>query len=129
MATPVIGHEFLLGAYRALYEDIVRWLPELNRKALEWDLSHLERLVENRGQRYLTIDLPDFGKFFENSLCSGLMPDCTVPGFGRLRCKRTSDSRPRLFWALLSRVFSSDRTLKKSPCHLSIFLLGSYATS
>lgn len=124
MATPENGREFLLGAYRALYQDAIRWIPELNRKSLEWDQIQLERLVESRGQRFFTIDLPEFGKAFEAALNSGSLGDISVPGFGRLRCKRRpKDKRPRLFWAFLSRVLSSGRHLRENPCSLSIFFI------
>jgi len=118
------GHEFLLGAYRALLKDAIRWIPELNRKAIEWDLIQLERLVVSKGLRYFTIDLPEFGKAFEAALDSGTLGACTVPGFGRLRAKRRpDDKRPRLFWAFLSRVLTSACHLKENPCTLSIFFV------
>jgi hypothetical protein len=124
MADSDKGYEFLLGAYDALKSDIIRWIPEVNRRALEWDMVQLKRLAVNRGQRYLTIDLPEFGKAFEASLCSGHLPPTSVPGFGRNRCvKGRLDRRPRLFWALLSRVFTCRSNLKTDPCALSILFI------
>lgn len=123
MTTIPVGHEFLLGAYKALYRDIVRWIPEVNRKSLEWDQQTLERLVLDRGQRYFTIDLPEFGKVFEQSLASGSLLNQSIPGFHRLETCRGRDARPRLFWALTSRVFKIDGSLREQPCSTSIFLV------
>jgi len=123
MTTNPMGHEFLLGAYKALYKDIIRWIPEVNRKSLEWDQIHLERLVLDRGQRYFTIDLPEFGKVFEQSLASGSLRSQSIPGFHKLVTSRGNDARPRLFWALSSRVFKYDGTLRDQPCSTSIFLI------
>ncbi|DAD51483.1 TPA_asm: RNA-directed RNA polymerase [ssRNA phage Esthiorhiza.4_8] len=123
MTTIPMGHEFLLGAYKALYRDIVRWIPEVNRKSIEWDQTHLERLVLDRGQRYFTIDLPEFGKVFEQSLASGSLRSQSIPGFHKLVTCRGNDARPRLFWALTSRVFKYDGTLRDQPCSTSIFLI------
>lgn len=116
-------HGLLLGAYDALFEDIIRWIPSANRKALSWDKTQLARLVLDRGQRYLTIDLPEFGKVFEQSLNSGALLPHSVPGFGKLRTRRGKDNRPRLFWALLSRVFKFDGTLRDHACPLSILYI------
>lgn len=118
-----VGHEFLIGAYKALYRDIIRWIPEANRKSLEWDQIQLERLVLDRGQRYFTIDLPEFGKVFEQSLAHGSLLPQSIAGLGKLETHRGIDSRPRLFWALMSRVFKYDGTLRDQPCTLSIGLI------
>jgi hypothetical protein len=123
MTAVPVGHEFLVGAYKALYRDIVRWIPEANRKSLEWDQIQLERLVLDRGQRYFTIDLPEFGKVFEQSLAAGSLLDQSIPGFHKLVTSRGNDARPRLFWALMSRVFKYDGTLRGQPCTLSIGLI------
>lgn len=117
------AHEFLMGAYRALYEDAVRWIPELNRRALEWDKTHLQHLGLNRGDRYFTIDLPTFGKAFELGLEVGSLAPSEVAGFGRLKTKRGHDARPRLFWAFTSRVFKFDGTLREAPCTSSILFV------
>lgn len=121
-ATP-IRHDLLWGAYRALIEDLCRLNPSVNRKAVEWDLIQLDRLARNRGQRYFTIDLPEFGKVFERSLSSGALISHSVPGFAKLRTRRGRDGRPRLFWAFLSRVFRYDGRLRDSPCVSSIFAI------
>ncbi len=123
MTAKPMGHEFLVGAYKALYRDIIRWIPEANRKSLEWDQITLERLVLDRGQRYFTIDLPEFGKVFEQSLASGSLLGQSIPGFHKLVTSRGNDARPRLFWALTSRVFKYDGTLRDQPCTLSIGLI------
>lgn len=116
-------HDLYQGAYRALYEDAVRWIPELNRKAMSWDQTQLTRLAMNRGRHYYCIDLPEFGKVFEASLEQGRLVPHSTPGFARLRTKRGKDMRPRLFWAFLSRVFKYDGSLRDSPCTNSIFLI------
>lgn len=116
-------HDLYQGAYSALYEDALRWIPELNRKAIDWDQTQLTRLALNRGRHYYNIDLPEFGKVFEASLEQGRLVSHSCPGFARLRTKRGHDGRPRLFWAFLSRVFKYDGSLRDSPCTNSIFMI------
>lgn len=116
-------HDLYQGAYAALYKDAVRWIPELNRKAISWDQTQLIRLASNRGRHYYNIDLPEFGKVFEASLENGHLVPHTVPGFARLKTKRGRDGRPRLFWAFLSRVFKYDGSLRDNPCTNSIFMI------
>lgn len=122
MATP-LTHEYLLGAYDALCEDIIRWVPDVDRRLISRDQTLLRRHLETRGLRYFTIDLPEACKAFERCLADGSLVPITVPGFGMARHHGRKDLRPRLFWALWSRVFSFDGTLRKSPCSTSIAFL------
>lgn len=111
-----------LGAYNALFEDIKGWVPGANLKALSWDQTQLSRLIQNRGMHFLTVDLPQFGKDFESALQTGSL-DTNVPGFARLKTRRGHDGRPRLFWALTSRVFDYCGNLREVPCTSSIFAI------
>jgi len=118
-----LTHDFLLGSYSALVEDIVRWIPGADSKLLERDLSLLKNLLETRGNRYFTIDLPDACKVFERCLADGSLVPIAVPGFGMARHHGRKDLRPRLFWTLWSRVFHTSGSLKESPCTTSIYFL------
>lgn len=122
MATP-LTHEYLLGAYYALFKDIERWIPDVDRWLLDRDQYLLRRHLETRGLRFFTIDLPEACKAFERCLADGSLVPITTPGFGMARHHGRKDRRPRLFWALWSRVFSFDGSLRKDPCSTSIAFL------
>ena len=120
MPSPPIQHDLLQGAYKALYEDLHMLIPQANCKSISWDQTQLMRLAMNRGSRYVTVDLPEFGKHFDACLARRSLIPSTVPGFSRLRTRRGSDARPRLLWAFTSRVFKFDGTLRTLPCTDSI---------
>lgn len=121
MAQSSVMHDLLAGAVQALLGDLESAVPSVNRKAVGWDKTQLARLHGNRGDRYLSIDLPQFGREFENALTVGSLGPSSVPGFARLRTRRGHDARPRLFWAFLSRVFRFDGTLRENACTTSIW--------
>ena len=121
MSQPSIQHDLLQGALRALAEDLTALIPEANGKSVSWDQTQLMRLVLSRGTRFLTIDLPEFGKHFDACLDNGSLIPTSIAGFSRLRTRRGRDSRPRLLWAFLSRVFKYDGSLRTSPCANSIW--------
>lgn len=123
MSSPLIPHDLLRESYEALYRDLLGLIPQANYKSVSWDQTQLMRLAMNRGSRYVTIDLPEFGKHFDACLDSGSLTPSSVPGFSRLRTRRGGDARPRLLWAFTSRVFKYDGTKRTLPCTYSIFAI------
>jgi len=123
MPSPPIQHELLKGAYEALYRDLEQLIPQANGKSVNWDQTQLMRLALNRGSRFFTIDLPEFGKHFDACLSRGSLIPSIIPGFSRLRTRRGRDARPRLFWAFTSRVFKFDGTVRALPCTDSILAI------
>lgn len=100
-------------AVMALYEGImvdaaIRW-PDI-RSSMDMDLSYLRRASEERGIGFFTLTLPDYGQWLDESLDHGSFVDYVgVPrGIPLYR------GRPRLFWGILMKVFSTDGMLRST---------------
>lgn len=103
--------EYLLGLYKSVFDDARGTFPELH-KELERDLSRLYSLVETRGLRVITLDLPAIGKEFDLSLSKGQL--VLSPSY--LSSRRTKDSPiPRLFGGLMKLVFDECGMLQVNP--------------
>jgi len=99
---------FLEGLYLNILRDIESVYPQC---AAEWSRDHSRLLsnLESRGTRFFTVDLPAMGKHFDQCLASGRLVPSGLP------CQRPFKSGvavPRLFRALLRRVFYDDGALR-----------------
>lgn len=108
----------ILGLYSGIFADIRANLPTV--RGVERDESRLLSAVKTRGIRYLTIDMPAFGKHFDKCLSEGCLVPSGLPNFGYRR--KGGRSHPFL-GGLISRVFDSDGLLLPQPCVTTIFLL------
>lgn len=108
----------ILGLYRGIFEDVKVSLPTV--RGLERDESRLLSTIDTRGIRYLTIDMPAYGKHFDKCLSIGRLLPSKIPNFGM--SGRKGRSHPFL-GGLVSRVFDSNGMLLSQPCVTSIFLL------
>lgn len=107
----------VLGLYRGIFKDISVCLPTV--RGLERDENRLLSTIESRGMRYLTIDMPAYGKHFDKCLATGRLTPSHIPNFGM---RRGGVGHPFLS-GLLSRVFDSNGVLLSQPCNLSIFFI------
>ena len=108
----------ILGLYRGIFKDIAVNLPTV--RGLERDESRLLSTVECRGIRYLTIDMPAYGKHFDKCLAAGRLVPSGLPNFG---WSSKGSSSHRFLGGLMSRVFDKHGLLLSQPCITSIFFL------
>jgi hypothetical protein len=102
-------------AYLHIMSDVQDDVPEAT--GLERDLSRLYSGIEDRGLRFVTIDLVDAGKHFDKCLAaSRLIPS----GLAHQRPYKKGSVIPRLFRGLLLRVFDHCGRLHSEPCIRSI---------
>lgn len=108
----------ILGLYRGIFQDISVNLPTVG--GLERDENRLLSAVQTRGIRYLTIDMPAYGKHFDRCLAEGRLVPSGLPTFGWTAKGTRSHAFLR---GLLSRVFDHDGLLLSQPCTYSILAL------
>jgi hypothetical protein len=108
----------ILGLYRGIFKDAKVNLPTV--RGLERDESRLLSTVQSRGIRYLTIDMPAYGKHFDKCLAAGRLVPSHLPNFG---WKSKGSSSHRFLGGLMSRVFDQHGLLLPQPCITSIFFL------
>jgi hypothetical protein len=108
----------ILGLYRGIFADLRVNLP--TACGVERDENRLLSTVMSRGIRYLTIDMPAFGKHFDRCLADGRLVPSGLPNFGYGH----KGSRSHSFLSgLLSRVFDKGGLLMEQPCLTSIFFI------
>lgn len=100
--------EYLMGLYRALFDDIARCRPHL-RIDCERDYSRLLSIIAERGIRYFLIDLPAMGKHFDKCLSKGRL---TPPGLPFTRPFRRCGLIPRHYKGLYLSVFDESGVLR-----------------
>lgn len=105
------SNQYLLGLYKAVLEDCRGTFPGL-RKELERDNKRLNSLVATRGLRVLTLDLPAVGKELDRSLADGRL---TFTSSYLTSRRRKGSPIPRLFGALVMRVFDDSGMLVANP--------------
>ncbi len=90
---------------------------------LEWvrDSKRIHQAACDRGTGFFTLDLPRLSDLLYEGLADGRLPTGSRIPYGKPRSG--SDQRPRLFWALWSRVFTKQGLLQENPDPTSIFLL------
>nr|UJQ85554.1 MAG: putative replicase protein [Leviviridae sp.] len=84
------------------------------------DSSRLSTYVEKRGSKFFTIDLPSFGKHFDQCLAKGILTRSGLP------CSKGFHPRspiPRLFREMVMMVFNVDGVLRDDCDHTAITLL------
>lgn len=108
----------ILGLYRGIFADISANLPTVG--GLERDENRLLSTVQTRGIRYLTIDMPAYGKHFDRCLAEGRLVPSGLPNFGWTAKGSRSH---RFLGGLMSRVFDHDGLLLLQPCSYSILAL------
>lgn len=108
----------ILGLYSGIFKDARANLPTV--RGLDRDENRLLSTVEHRGIRYLTIDLPAYGKHFDKCLSVGRLTPHPTPNLGWIREEGLSHG---FLHGLVSRVFDKDGVLLSQPCITSIFLL------
>ncbi len=69
------------------------------------DTATLVSRVEHKGEVFLTLALPAFGKAFDKALDAGRIGPSTFPSFGR---RSKTDVRPAFLWGAVSRVFDAE---------------------
>lgn len=111
--------EYLLGLLGAIHADCSRCIPGLS-KELERDLKRLYSLVETRGLRVLTVDLPSVGKELDRSLADRqlILTSNFLTG-----SKRKGTIIPRLYGGLWTLVFDNDGVLRSDASETAIRLL------
>jgi hypothetical protein len=107
----------IVGLYTGIFADIRQALPTV--RGLGRDESRLLYSVQTRGLRFLTIDMPAFGKHFDRCLDEGRLTPSNLPNFG----VRKGGTSPRFLEGLFLRVFAPDGLLLSQPCVTSIFLI------
>jgi hypothetical protein len=108
----------ILGLYSGIFEDIRVNLPTVG--GLERDENRLLSTVRTRGMRYLTIDMPAYGKHFDRCLAEGRLTPSHLPNFGWV-AKGTRSHR--FLGGLMLRVFDHDGLLLSQPCTYTILAL------
>lgn len=93
---------FLEGLYLGILTDVRDCYPQ---EAVEWerDITRLHLLVEKRGLRVFTLELPQMGKHLDKCLSSGQLVPSRIPGMGHDK----GVAFPRLFGGLHKLVFDS----------------------
>lgn len=105
----------VLHAYSSILSDIRDDVPDAT--GLERDYVRLCSGVEERGLRFITIDLVEAGKHFDRCLAaSRLVPS----NLAHQRPYKKGSVIPRLFRGLLLRVFDDSGCLQSVPCIRSI---------
>lgn len=107
---------YVSGLYCAMLENIAERHPEL-RVDCSRDCKRLLSLIETRGSPYYLVDLPSFGKHFDQCLANGRLTKSGVAGF---RSYRSRGPVPRLFKGLFLRVFDDFGQLLSDPDVTSI---------
>lgn len=72
------------------------------------DCSTMQSRTENEGERFLTLDMPRLGVFFEDSLAEGHLVSPLPEGF---TSRSKTDKRPRFLHGFFALMFSDDGTL------------------
>lgn len=108
----------ILRLYSGIFADIRVSLPTVG--GLDRDESRLLSTAKSRGLRYLTIDLPAYGKHFDRCLDEGRLTPSCIPNFGYSKRGKRGHAFLR---GLILRVFSHDGLLLSQPCVTTIFLL------
>jgi hypothetical protein len=99
----------LLGLYTHILKDIACLHPNL-RKGFDRDLSRLESLAGNHGERVFTLLLPALGKIFDLSLEQGVLSTNGEPLTRPINSRTTI---PRLFGGMWSLFFQNNGCLKQ----------------
>lgn len=107
----------IVGLYTGIFADVRQALPTV--RGLGRDESRLLFSVQTRGLRFLTIDMPSFGKHFDRCLDEGTLTPSNIANFGIRKGERI----PRFLGGLVSRVFATDGLLLSQPCVTSIFMI------
>lgn len=109
---------FVTTLYDGIISDSTTWWPDL-RSSMEKDSSYLLRASEQRGLGFYTLTLPAFGQWIDRSLDEGSFTTTVeIPrGIPLYR------GRPRLFWGVLMKVFSTDGMLKSDPDVHAVLIL------
>lgn len=108
----------ILGLYHGIFQDIAIALPTV--RGLERDENRLLSTVQSRGFRFLTIDMPAFGKHFDRCLADGRLTPSGITNFGMTGRRQQG---PAFLRGLLSRVFDRNGMLLAQPCVTSIFFI------
>lgn len=106
------------GLYSGIFADIRAALPTV--RGLGRDESRLLTLIETRGLRFATVDLPSFGKHFDRCLADGHYTPCGLPGFG---FSRRGGRGHAFLRGLILRVFDTDGVLLPNACVFTILAL------
>lgn len=109
----------LLGLYDALIDDVCAYYPG---DIVEWrrDRSHLHKIIEARGSKFITIDLVACGKHFDKCLSQASFK---LSGYPHQGGRRKGSQIPRLFGGLVSKVFNEDGMLRDDVDTLAASLL------
>lgn len=112
--------------YSSVLDDIADRYPSL-RESLMLDKARLLSLVDARGLKFLTIDLPELGKHFERCLSNSLYVPSRLPGSRPVAGK--VGLIPRLFSGIYLRVFDEfgalrvDLDIHAIACLRQLFLM------
>lgn len=111
---------YLQGLYRVLLLEECAKLYPAGRMGFGRDYSRLLSYSKARGLRFFTLDLPAYGKVFDNALSVGHFPKTDLRACGgRVKGRAI----PKLFSVLLDRVFGVNDSLLSDVDAQAIFLI------
>lgn len=108
----------ILGLYSGIFADAKVLLPTV--RGLERDESRLLSTVRTRGLRFLTIDMPSYGKHFDRCLADGRLTPSGLTNFGYAKRGKRGHAFLR---GLILRVFDKNGVLLLQPCVTAIRIL------
>lgn len=108
-----------VGLYSAILTDYQRYQPT-DFMELERDNKRLSTQHAERGLPLFTVELPKLGKGF---LASLELKRLCIAGLPHSAARSNTDRRPRLFWAIWSRIFSEDGILLEAADVVAIHFL------
>lgn len=108
-----------LGFIESLFEDISMEYPN-DRTDFSRDIKRLRSLLDTRGIRLFTIDLPELGKHLDRCLSGSVYVPSNLP---LSRQVSRTVVVPRLFRALYLRIFEENGCLKEKSDIAAIFAL------
>jgi hypothetical protein len=95
--------------YQAILTDYLTIYPADHLEVMR-DSKRIALELRSRGLSFVTMDLPDMGKIFDQSLAEGRLVDHNVPCFGR---KWKTSPIPRLFAGFWIRLFERSGQLRE----------------
>lgn len=111
--------DVFLDVARNILLDAADYYPTL-RQSFDRDISRLETLLPNVGDRIFTLDLPALAKVLDRALADGFLPRT---GLALSRSINTRTTIPRLFQGLWLKIFRLDGCLNQQVDVNAVFFL------
>lgn len=101
---------FVTALYEGIFEDAaIRW-PDL-KEHFGKDLSYLQSAIKERGEAFITLTLPEYGKHFDLWLDVGHMMEGLPRGIPLHTTNPLTFRKPLLFSGLLGKIFDASGVL------------------